>query len=80
MYKELRILSIELVRHKLIRGYNNEDQQKVIESIHPILRIGDYINANAPIYIINLGLYNLILGLPYIRNHGIVVDPTKNRM
>ena len=31
-------------------------------------------------HIINLGLYDLILGLSYMRNHGIVIDPAKNRM
>ena len=71
---------MELVRYKLIRGYNGEGQQKITESIYPTLRIRDHINANAPMYVINLNLYDLILGLPYIRNHGIVIDPAKNRI
>ena len=80
LYKELEILPIKLIRHKLIRGYNGKGQQKITESIHSTLRIGDHIDANTPIHVINLDLYDLILDLPYMRNHGIVVDPIKNRI
>jgi hypothetical protein len=45
-----------------------------MELIHPTLKISDHINVNALIHITNLGIYNLILGYTYLRNHGIIID------
>jgi hypothetical protein len=73
---EFEILPIDLVYPKYINGYNGGGQQCISESIYPTLTIGDHVDANALMHVTNLGLYNLILGYTYLRNHGIVVDLT----
>jgi hypothetical protein len=52
----------------------------ITESIHPTLKIGDHIDANAPMHVTNLGTYDLILGYTYLRNHGIVIDPAMGKV
>jgi hypothetical protein len=63
-----------------VNGYNGDSQQRITESIHPTLKISDHVDVNAPMHVTNLGIYDLILGYTYLRNHGIVVDPVMRRV
>ena len=78
--KEFEIAPIELVHPKIVNGYSGDGQQNITESIHPTLRIGNHLDANAPMHVTNLGTYDLIIGYTYLKNHGIVVDPAMGKI
>jgi hypothetical protein len=72
---EFGILPVGLVRPKFVNGYDGGGEQRITESIHPTLTIGEHVDANAPMHVANLCSHDLILGYTYLRNHGIVIDP-----
>lgn len=78
--EEFGIMPVNLVQPKYVNGYSGDGQQRITESIHPTLKIGDHVDANAPMHVTNLGTYDLILGYTYLRNHGIVVDPAMGKV
>jgi transposase InsO family protein len=78
--EELEILPVDLVHPKIVNGYNGDGQQRISESIHPTLKIGDHIDSNAPMHVTNLGTYDLIIGYTYLKNHGVVVDPAMGKI
>ena len=44
------------------------------------MAVKGYKESTAPLLITNLGNYNMILGLPWLRMYGVVIDFVANRM
>jgi predicted aspartyl protease len=78
--EELEILPVDLAHPKVVNGYNGDGQQRISETIHPTLKIGDHVDSNAPMHVTNLGTYDLIIGYTYLKNHGVVVDPAMGKI
>jgi hypothetical protein len=78
--KKLKIFFIEFIYFKIVNEYNENNQQRIFESIHFILKIKDHIDLNAFMHVMNLRIYDLIINYLYLKNHNVVINPVMSKI
>ena len=70
----LEISFIQLAKPKLIREFNGKLAPSITHAIYLILTVQGYTKLLAPFLITKLSQHLLILGKPWMRKHGVILD------
>ena len=76
----LQISFIQLAKPKLIRGFNSKSAPPITHVIYLTLIVQGHTELLAPFLITKLGQYSLILGKPWIRKHGVILDMSCDKL
>ena len=78
-----QVLEIEpqrLIKPKQIQGFDGRAAKPITHAIYPTLTVGDHIESLAPLLITKLGNHPMILGRPWMKKHGVIIDMTNNSL
>ena len=78
-----QVLEIEpqhLIKPKQIQGFDGKVAKPITHAIYPTLTVGDHIESLAPLLITKLRNYLMILGQPWMKKHGVIIDMTNNSL
>ncbi len=67
-----------LTKPKPIQGFNGRAAQPVTHAIYPTLYVGSHTERLAPLLITKLGHHPIILGRPWMKKHGVLLDMINN--
>ena len=71
---KLEIKPIWLSKPKAIRGFNGKRAPDVTHAIYPTMTMQDYRETVTPMLITKLDQHQIILGKPWMRKHGVILD------
>ena len=72
--EKLEIQPQRLIKPKPIQGFDGRAAQPVTHAIYPTLSVGNHTESLAPLLITKLGQHPMILGRPWMKKHGILLD------
>ena len=72
--EKLDISPQELVRAKPIRGYDGKAGAAITHAIYPTMTVNGHRENLTPLLITKLGNHKLILGRPWMKRHGLILD------
>ena len=72
--KKLEIQPQRLTKPKPIQGFDGRAAQPVTHAIYPTLSVGNHTESLAPLLITKLGQHPMILGRPWMKKYGILLD------
>ena len=75
---ELGIEPIRLSKPKAIRGFNGKQAPSVTHVIYPTMTVQDHRETTTPMLITKLGQHQIILGKPWMKKHGVILDMRNN--
>ena len=78
-----QVLEIELqrlIKPKQIQGFDGRADKPITHAIYPTPTVGTYTESLTPLLIIKLGNHPMILGRPWMKKHGIIIDMTNNSL
>ena len=76
-----QVLEIEpqrLIKSKQIQGFDSRAAKPITHAIYLTLTVGTYTESLALLLITKLGNYLMILGRPWIKKHGVIIDMTND--
>ena len=65
---------IQLSKPKAIRGFDGKQAPSVTYAIYPTMTVKDHRETTTPMLITKLGQHQIILGKPWMKKHGAVLD------
>ena len=71
---KLEIKPIRLSKPKAIRGFDGKRALDVTHAIYPTMTVQDHRETVTPMLITKLGQHQIILGKPWMRKHGVILD------
>lgn len=71
----LEIEPIPLLKPKPLKAFNDQKVADVTHKILPGLEVAGHRESNASLFIADIGRHDVILGLPWMQQHGVVIDP-----
>ena len=71
---KLHIEPVRLSKPKAFRGFDGKPAPNVTHAIYPTMTILDYKETTTPMLITKLGQHQIILGKPWIKKHGVILD------
>ena len=74
VYQTLEIEPQRLTKPKPIQGFDGRAAQPVTHAIYPTLSVGSHTESLAPLLITKLGHHPMILGRPWMKKHGVLLD------
>ena len=77
---ELQIEPIRLSKPKAIRGFDGKQASNITYAIYPTMTIQDHKETTTPMLITKLGQHQIILGKPWMKKHGAVLDMRNDRL
>ena len=77
---ELGIKPIRLSKPKAIRGFNGKQAPSVTHAIYLTMTVQDHRETTTPMLITELGQHQIILGKPWMRKHGVILDMRNDRL
>ena len=77
---DLMIKLIRLSKPKAIRGFDGKQAPSVTHAIYPTMTIQAHTKTTTPMLITKLGQHQIILGKPWMRKHGAVLDMRTNQL
>ena len=77
---ELEIEPIQLSKPKAIRGFNGKRAPDVTHAIYPTMTVQDHRETVTPMLITKLGQHQIILGKPWMRKHGVILDMRNDQL
>ena len=72
--KKLEIQPQCLTKPKPIQRFDGRAARPVTHAIYPTLSVGNHIESLAPLLITKLGQHPMILGRPWMKKHGVLLD------
>ena len=72
--EKLQISPQKLTRPKPVKGFDGKRGKDITYAIYPTLTVQDHKETVAPLLITTLGQHKMILGKPWMRKHGVVID------
>ena len=72
--EKLQISPQRLTRPKPVKGFDGKRGKDITHAIYPTLTIQHHKETVAPLLITTLGQHKMILGKPWMRKHGVVID------
>ena len=76
----LQISFIQLAKPKPIREFNGKPASPITHAIYPTLTVQDHTKLLALFLVTKLGQHLLILGKPWIRKHGVILDMSYDKL
>ncbi len=76
-----QVLEIEpprLIKPKQIQEFDGRAAKPITHAIYPTLTVGTYTESFALLLIMKLGNHPVILGRPWIKKHGVIIDMTND--
>ena len=70
----LQIQPINLPKPRLVQTFEGLQAQPITQAIYPNMRVKEHAELSAPMLITNLGHHDMILGQPWMKEHGVLVD------
>ena len=77
---KLHIEPVRLSRPKALRGFDGKPALNVTHAIYPTMTILDHKETTTPMLITKLGQHQIILGKPWMKKHGAVLDMKNDRL
>ena len=77
---KLHIEPVRLFRPKALRGFDGKQAPNVTHAIYPTMNILDHKETTTPMLITKLGQHQIILGKPWMKKHGAVLDMKNDRL
>ena len=78
-----QVLEIEpqrLIKPKQIQGFDGRAAKPITHAIYPTLTVGTHTESLAPLLITKLGNHPMILGRPWMKKHGVIIDITNDSL
>ena len=72
--EKLQISLQRLTRPKPVKGFDGKRGKDITHAIYPTLTVQDHMETVAPLLITKLGQHKMILGKPWMRKHGVIID------
>ena len=72
--EKLQISPQKLTRPKPVKGFDGKRGKDITHAIYPILTVQSHKETIAPLLITQLGQHKMILGKPWMRKHGVIID------
>ena len=76
----LLIKPIRLSKPKAIRGFDRKQAPNVTHAIYPTMTVKDHRETTTPMLITKLGQHQIILGKPWMKKHGVILDMRNDRL
>ena len=76
----LQISFIQLAKPKSIKGFDGKPVPPITHAIYPTLTVQGHTKSLAPFLITKLGQHPLILGKPWMRKHGVILDMSCDKL
>ena len=77
---KLQIEPIGLSKPKAIRGFDGKQAPNVTHAIYPTMTVQDHRETTTPMLITKLGQHQIILGKPWMKKHGVILDMQNDRL
>ena len=77
---KLEIEPIRLSKPKAIRGFNGKRAPDVTHAIYLTMTVQDHRETVTPMLITKLGQHQIILGKPWMKKHGVILDMRNDRL
>ena len=77
---KLQIKSIRLSKPKAIRGFDGKQALDVTHAIYPTMTVQEHKETITLMLITKLGQHPFILGKPWMRKHGVILDMRNDRL
>ena len=77
---KLQIEPVRLSKPKALRGFNGKQAPNVTHAIYPTMTIQNHKETTTPLLITKLGQHQIILGKPWMKKHGAVLDMRNDRL
>ena len=71
---KLQIKPIRLSKPKAIRGFDGKQAPSITHAIYPTMTVKEHKETTTPMPITKLGQHQIILGKPWMKKHGAVLD------
>ena len=75
VYDAFKIETIPLLRPKSFKAFNDRQVASIIYKFLPGIEVAGHRESNAFLFIADIGRYDIILGLPWIKQHRVRLDP-----
>lgn len=76
----LKISPIRLSKPKKLKTFEGKDVTSVTHTIHPTFTIQGHSESLCPMFIADIGSYEVIIGTPWMKKHGVVIDVDKEKL
>lgn len=76
----LQISFIQLAKPKPIKGFDGRPAPPITHAIYPTLTVQGHTESLAPMLVTTLGQHPLILGKPWMRKHGVILDMSCDKL
>ena len=77
---DLLIKPIRLSKPKAIRGFNGKQAPHVTHAIYLTITVKEHRETTTPMLITKLGQHQIILGKPYMKKHGAILNMRNDRL
>ena len=77
---DLAIEPIRLSKPKAIRGFDEKQALSVTHAIYPTMTVQDHRETTTPMLITKLDQHQIILGKPWMKKHGVILDMRNDRL
>ena len=78
--QDLEIEPQRLIKPKQIQGFDGRAAKPITHAIYPTLTVGTHTESLAPLLITKLRNHPMILGRPWMKKHGVIIDMTNNSL
>ena len=72
--ERLQLSPQRLTKPKPVRGFDGRLGKPITHAIYPTLIVQNYRETISPLLITQLGQHKMILGKPWMRKHGVILD------
>ena len=76
----LKISPLKLSKPKRLKTFEGKEVTSVTHTIHPTLTVQGHSESLCPMFIADIGNYSIILGTPWMKKHGVVIDVSEERL
>ena len=76
----LKISFLPLAKPKPLKGFDGKPARPITHAIYPTLTVQGYSKFLAPMLVTSLGQHPIILGKPWMRKHGVILDMSCNKL
>ena len=76
----LKISFLPLAKPKPLKGFDGKPARPITHTIYPTLTVQGHFELLAPMLVTSLGQHPIILGKPWMRKHGVILDMSCDKL
>ena len=80
LYDAFDIEPQQLAKPKGVKVFNGQRANRITHGVYPYITINGYSELTAPFLITDLGAYDIILGYPWIKRHGVSINCLNDKL